>query len=117
MGTASIEVTFAPLVASPESTFARGTVFRIADAREGAVDLLLVEHEASPSGYALLTVTGYKAGLVRVHLPPEARARAEDAPGIAAAWLAREWTQWVDETGPSAALVASGYRVVPWEAP
>ena len=58
-------------------------------------------------GYALYVATGYKAGLMALHLPAEAAAGG-GAPS--AAWLAANWRFWVWPAGdPAEVEVLSGY--------
>lgn len=75
----------------------RGSILRVGVAG-GWLDVLLVEHPDSPSGYALMIVTGYEAGLVLAQLPNEARSD----PGISRDWLERNLRVWTgaDERSP-----------------
>jgi hypothetical protein len=74
----------------------RGTVFRCNAVwpYENIVDFMLVEIPDSPSGLSVIVVTGYKAGLVLVHLPAEARSEA-NARALSTAWVIENWSRWI----------------------
>lgn len=74
----------------------RGTVFRCKAAwpYESLVDFMLVELPNSPSGLSVIVATGYKAGLVLVHLPAEARS-AGNVRALSTAWILENWSRWI----------------------
>ncbi|WP_164547969.1 Imm45 family immunity protein [Variovorax beijingensis] len=80
----------------------RGTVFRCNAVwpYENIVDFMLVELPNSPSGLSVIVVTGYKAGLVLVHLPAEARSEA-NARALSTAWVVENWGRWIYSECPA----------------
>ena len=81
----------------PEEELWRGTVFRLLRSNwphEVPVDLMLVTSEESPSGFALMVATGYKAGARSWLLPASARAKGKVS-AISRAWLIKNWARRV----------------------
>ena len=88
----------------------RGAVIRIIDekANEPEVDILVAENRDSDSGFAMMVVSGYKAGISNLYCPAEAKRDF----GIAAKWLLANWTNWYSERVPDSIHVAEdGYRL------
>jgi len=76
-----------------EGNIQRGCVLRCRGSQpyEAYVDFMLMEYPCGEDRrYALLVVSGYKAGLVFAVLPEEANA----GPGITAGWLKANWPKW-----------------------
>ncbi|MEA9585904.1 Imm45 family immunity protein [Xanthomonas sp. WHRI 10064A] len=76
---------------------ARGSVLRCPGSfpYEAIVDFMVVEF---PMGgertYALMVVSGYKAGLLYVVLPSESRPANGEGYAIDANWLRNNWAKW-----------------------
>jgi len=95
---------------APEE-ISRGAVFRF-PARwpyEDTVDYLLTEHD-SDAGFALVVASGYKAGVIRLVLPPEARIARPGVRAISRCWVISNWERWIyEECGARDVLIADGY--------
>ena len=81
------------LVNWKEEPLWRGTVFRLLATEwpyETPVDLMLVASASSPSGFAIVVVSGYKAGLFLLDLPASAKARGK-VQAISRTWLVKNW--------------------------
>ena len=75
--------------------FGRGWIFRCNKAEypyEDKVEFMIREERESPSGFALIVISGHKAGLTLLHIPLEARLVGQ---GIAKSWLIENWTKWI----------------------
>ncbi|MCC4597477.1 immunity 45 family protein [Xanthomonas campestris pv. phormiicola] len=85
------------LINWPEEELWRGSVFRLLKSdwpHEAPVDLMLVSSESSPSGFALVVTTGYKAGAASWSLPASAKAKGR-VQAISRSWLIKNWQRRV----------------------
>lgn len=81
------------LIDFKDDGFFRGWIFRCNKATwpyEDKVAFFLKEEPDSPSGYSLMVISGYKAGLTLVYLPAEAKYQ-----GIGKQWLIDNWAKWI----------------------
>lgn len=79
-----------------EGVVQRGSVLRCTGASpyEGNADLMVIElPEGGNRAYALLVVSGYKAGLILVRLPQESI--PVEGYGVSGRWLKNNWEEWV----------------------
>src|SRR5215218_8764746 len=100
------KVTWEALDAATDKVIYHGAVFRLLKAvwpHETPVDLLVVEDRDSPSGFALVVATGYKAGLTFIKLP--AQAVASGVQGLDRSWVVANWSQWVYPECPTEAVL------------
>ncbi|AXO87794.1 Imm45 family immunity protein [Pseudomonas sp. K1(2024)] len=76
------------------SAFFRGNVFRVRGSYpyEDRVDFMIFETQVELSRYGLIVTSGYKAGLVVVHLPDECLCLNG---GVDKEWLVSNWANWV----------------------
>jgi hypothetical protein len=58
---------------------------------EDYVDFMVIEQQRQ---YALLVVSGYKAGLTFVQLPPESIPKANEGYAVDIEWLKLNWNKW-----------------------
>jgi hypothetical protein len=80
-----------------KNDLARGVVLRCKGYTpyESIVDFMIVEYSVSGKReYALMVVTGYKAGLIFVILPSECEPTENIGSGISLNWLKLNWTKW-----------------------
>ena len=84
-----------PLSELKVENLGRGWVFRFrsTDPNEELVDLLVRENSDSPSGFTLMTMSGYHAGLDLVNLPADSGSLLT---GLSKRWLIQNWTKWVN---------------------
>jgi hypothetical protein len=76
----------------------RGSVFRTPakPPHEQFVDLMIVEDVHSDSGFSLVIVTGYDAGIVRLSLPEEAGTPEQRRiRSLSRRWIMNNWQKWI----------------------
>ncbi|MEO5968572.1 MAG: Imm45 family immunity protein [Bdellovibrionia bacterium] len=103
------------LLESKEQSISRGAVLRTKAKYpyENEVDFMLVESSKSPSGFALMVATGYKAGLILQLLPLDAVVQRATSPVISLQWLKDNWVKWIYEVGPEEVYYNEGYSIEP----
>lgn len=96
----------------PEEELWRGSVFRVLKSdwpHETPVDFMLVFSDSSPSSFALVVTTGYKAGASPLQLPASAKAKGK-VQAISRSWLVKNWEKRIYAGCPATAVrVISNY--------
>ncbi|WP_208910001.1 Imm45 family immunity protein [Paracidovorax avenae] len=73
----------------------RGKIIRCCTSNEGRLDLMVIElHHKDERRYALLNLTGYKAGLIYAILPKDSQPSNEEGYAIDKDWLISNWSKW-----------------------
>jgi hypothetical protein len=78
-----------------KEAFGRGWIFRCNKAEypyESKVDFIIREEGNSPGNYALMVISGFKAGLTLVNFPAECILPDK---GISKKWLIENWAKWI----------------------
>ena len=61
---------------------------------EESVDFMIVELPDEKENYALMVISGYKAGLVYSRLPGESIPAGNDGYALGLDWLKSNWSKW-----------------------
>ncbi|WP_107178656.1 Imm45 family immunity protein [Paracidovorax avenae] len=73
----------------------RGKIIRCHPSNEDRLDFMVIElHHKDELRYALLNVTGYKAGLIYVILPKDSQPSNQEGYAIDKDWLLSNWSKW-----------------------
>ena len=97
----------------------RGVLFRFPASHpfENVVDFMIFDTPHSPSGYGVITVTGYCAGMIEILLPQESNFIHPDpnrpVKAISTKWLKSNWRKWVYDVTPSKVMVCVNGRAKP----
>jgi hypothetical protein len=92
-------------IANDRRDVARGDILRCRATwpYESSVDFMVIERPPEDGrSYALLVVSGYKAGRILQVLPAESIPVANDGFAVSWEWLSKNWTSW-------------GYAECPWD--
>ncbi|WP_139225701.1 Imm45 family immunity protein [Paracidovorax konjaci] len=85
-------------LANHQENLERGCILRCesnVDNQVDAVDLMIIELNINKEReYALLIITGYKAGLIYTILPKESFPSTEEGHVIDIEWLRSNWNKW-----------------------
>lgn len=78
-----------------KKNFSRGTILRCPGQYpyEEIVDFMVAEI-LGQDDYALIVISGYKAGLTLVVLPPESRPNDNQGYAVDITWLKENWSRW-----------------------
>jgi len=98
------------LVESTEDSVWRGNILSLPAKYpyEDFVDFMVFETKDRDRPYGLIVTSGYKAGLVLVHLPAESSALGR---GVDRIWLVSNWNTWIyPDSDVSSVYLIDGYR-------
>ncbi|WP_156957939.1 Imm45 family immunity protein [Paracidovorax oryzae] len=73
----------------------RGKIIRCHTSNENCLDFMVIElHQKDERRYALLNLTGYKAGLIYAILPQHSQPSNAEGYAIDKDWLISNWIKW-----------------------
>jgi Immunity protein 45 len=79
---------------------------------EDVVEFMVYDNPDSPGGFGLVVTSGYKAGLIDVHLPVEANIGV-NVHAISAAWLKTNFRKWVWNVSSKTVFVSMTQNPMP----
>jgi hypothetical protein len=89
------------LLSFTEQAFGPGIIFRCNRAEypyESMVDFIIRHESESPSGFAMMAISGSQAGKTFQFLPKESLLPSDSSPflgGVSVDWIKKNWEKWI----------------------